>query len=741
MHYNLEPTLSSRDRNKPSSDLPPTPPTSAISAVLPPQPDFLRSREMPPRCVTRACINCQRRKSRCVRSVGRGRTGDGAPCSYCAQTGKSCSFENPPDRTPLTRNNLDAAELRCAQLRSLIKSLNPDLDIDSAIGQQAHTPSSSQAIEAAWDASTLHEYEWHEDSLSPEAEHHRLAGSDGMATISNNDSGYLGPLYLDTAVIDNHPLGSSSGSYLLGEIDPDITLRPQAGRRRAQRMTDPSQRAPWLDGPEPLDLPLSYAASQLIDAFFIRYNTSYPILHEKAFRDRVVARPVRLLPHSPWRVIYYMVLAIGHWATSDETEHLRARYYTAARASFSFQMLESGTTETVQAFLLVGNYLQKRDRANTGYNFIGLAYRMAVGLGMHHDPPTSDSNTVGHERRRQIFWTAYCFESGFNITTGRPPAISETFFDTKLPLNIDDHDLSLQSPVPQELNYPTTCSAIIAQARLAKIGDAIYREFLLARTNGSKIEYRLAESLNRELTGWKQSLPPFFEDPPSSTPWFQGPRAVVLWKEQNLRILLWRGSQDPPAFLTTRVTANERCMDATLETIHDIAGFCMLGDITMYQSLAWYATYFIFQAALVLEACPLQNSAHDPGQMMVQTQLWQHSTMEVRSCLRKLSETSKSAERCLELLDQVQTRFRPVIRNGFEAGESREGVSNHQLELVPEIPVDVQVANDPATYNPDQQQELGNELTDPSLRGFLDEMSLDYMDNLPLDFLFGEWPA
>ncbi|VUC36540.1 unnamed protein product [Clonostachys rosea] len=683
---------------------------------------------MPPRCVARACINCQKRKSRCVRSVGRngGRSDDGAPCSYCLQTGKSCSFESPPDRTPLTRNNLDAAELRCAQLRSLIKSLNPDLDIDSALGQQAPSPSSYQATEAAWDASTLHEYEWHEDSLSPEAEHHRLVGSDGMATISNNDSGYL---------------GSSSGSYLLGEIDPESSLRPQAGRRRAQPRADPSLRAPRLDGPESLDLPLSYVASQLIDAFFLRYNTSYPILHEKSFRDRVADRPVRVLPHSPWRVIYYMVLAIGHWATSDETEHLRARYYTAARASFSFQMLESGTMETVQAFLLVGNYLQKRDRANTGYNFIGLAYRMAVGLGMHHEPPTSDSNTVGHERRRQIFWTAYCFESGFNITTGRPPAVSETFFDTRLPLNIDDHDLSLQSPVPLELDYPTTCSAIIAQARLAKIGDAIYREFLLARANGSKIEYRLAESLNRELTSWKQSLPLFFKEPPPSTPWFQGPRAVVLWKEQNLRILLWRGSQDPPAFLTTRVTANERCMDATLEIIHDIAGFCMLSDVTMYQSLAWYATYFIFQAALVLEACSLHTSAHDPGQIMVQTQLWQHSTMEVRSCLRKLSETSKSAERCLELLDQVQNRFRPYMRGGFDAGENREGVPSNQSDLMPEISMDLQVPNELATYNPDQQQELGNELTDPSLRGFLDEMSLDYMDNLPLDFLFGDWPA
>ena len=132
-----------------------------------------------------------------------------------------------------------------------------------------------------------------------------------------------------------------------------------------------------------------------------------------------------------------MVLAIGHWASSKESEHLQSKFNTAARSSLSLQMLESGTVETVQAFLLMGNYLQKRDRTNTGYNFIGLAYRMAIGLGLHREP-IGVEDTIGHERRRQLFWTIYCFESGFNITTGRPPTIVDGFIDIRLPRNVDD---------------------------------------------------------------------------------------------------------------------------------------------------------------------------------------------------------------------------------------------------------------------------------------------------------------
>lgn len=147
-----------------------------------------------PKCSSamRACVNCQKRKSRCLR----GSAGGEGPCSYCSRTSKTCSFETPPDRTPLTRKNLNAAERRCAQLRSLLSSLNPDLDIDSALDRL-----SSDRGDAHWqapqetDESTPGSYEWHEGSLSPESKstaQDDMLANDGMATLSTEDAGYLG---------------------------------------------------------------------------------------------------------------------------------------------------------------------------------------------------------------------------------------------------------------------------------------------------------------------------------------------------------------------------------------------------------------------------------------------------------------------------------------------------------------------------------------------------------------------
>nr|XP_036579674.1 C6 transcription factor [Colletotrichum truncatum]KAF6787354.1 C6 transcription factor [Colletotrichum truncatum] len=681
--------------------------------------------------IVRACVNCQKRKSRCMRG-----SVPNDPCSYCTKTGKTCSFESPPDRTPLTRKNLDAAELRCTQLQNLLLSLNPDLDIESALKRSTidnkEGEHSSYATEES-DETTPHSYEWHEGSLSPINQSNSTNDNDGMATLSSHDSGYL---------------GSSSGSQLLGEIDSVIHVSnttkdyqiPAHRKRRRQ-----SSNSSGFPTPESLDLPLSYISSRLIDSYFLLYNTSYPILHETTFRNRVKAGHRQRLVGSPWKVVYHMVLTIGHWLSSKESEHQQSGYYSAARSYLSLQMLESGTIETVQAFLLMGNYLQKRDRTNTGYNFIGLAYRMALGLGLHREPPGSE-DTVGHERRRQLFWIIYCFESGFNITTGRPPAMSDSFTDTRLPRNIDDKELHFNAPVPAEVSYPTTYSAIICHTQLAKIADTIYHEFLLAKIAGTKVEFRVAETMERDLNRWRDTLPKYFRttDCPS---WFRAPRAVILWKEQNLRILLWRGSQKRHSYLPRKVDADAKCLEIAMQTIHDIAAFCMGYESSLNNGITWYATYFIFQATLVLEASYLTEASRPEEDRLA----WQHSVSKARACLKALEHNNRPARRCLEMLDRIHSQFQllpqldpaldpacflPMGLNQDATATFTETNAISETNEILELPSE----NEFSSYG-EIQSVYGEETTDPSLRMLLNEGPLDFMDNMPLDLLLDDWTA
>jgi transcriptional regulatory protein GAL4 len=82
---------------------------------------------------------------------------------------------------------------------------------------------------------------------------------------------------------------------------------------------------------------------------------------------------------------------------------------------------------------------------------------MALGLGLHREPPQQTAaDTLLNERRRVVWWIVYCFDSGFSLTTGRPITVSDSFIETRLPRNIDDSVRCImqreQNPVQININ-------------------------------------------------------------------------------------------------------------------------------------------------------------------------------------------------------------------------------------------------------------------------------------------------
>lgn len=693
----------------------------------------------------RACTNCRKRKSRCIGSAVNGQR-----CTYCAKTGKECSFEEPTERTPLKRKNLDAAERRCIQLELLLHSLNPDLDIDAALAKldvsssDGRPRSGSTKVQQA-DVSSQDEgdeteearYGWHEDFRPDTVGTREDASSadprgaepkeDGMGTFSTSDSGYLGSSSASSLLQDIASLLPTSN--IVGAIatgtSPNALSHSSSSPRTSQGFDQP-------------DLASSAATSLLIDSYFLFYNTSYPIVHEKSFRAKAANGWRQTKNQSTWAIVYYMVLAIGHYVSiTSSTPRTPSPFYTAARSRMSISMLESASLETLQAFLLMGNYLQKRGSPNTGYNLIGIACRIAFGLGLHREPPNAVDNML-HERRRQLFWTVYCFDSGFNITTGRPPTVTEGFIDIRLPRNVDDKNCNLTTGVVTEVDHPTPCSAIIAQAQLAKIADEIYREFLMAKTAGSKIPYQVADSFERNLGAWRQNLPYYFASPDVPN-WFLGPRAVVLWKSQNLRILLWRGVEKAHPFLPTKPEANHRCIDAATQAVHEIASFCSQFGEILHLGINWYATYFLFQATLVLEAGRLSLELRND----VDQELWQTSIARSRACLETLAKKGSSVGRFLEVLDKIHNHEFPVFSQPPQTTGIHLNVQSSSMPPTVSMTQDEsylldgmfgnalgshQAYLDAAGFSPSEF------VTDSTLRMLVDQMPLDFFDQQTGEF-------
>jgi transcriptional regulatory protein GAL4 len=180
-----------------------------------------------------------------------------------------------------------------------------------------------------------------------------------------------------------------------------------------------------------------------IDAYFLNYHTSYPFVHEPTFRAQFNEPSLR--PHgTAWQILLNTILALGAWSIGDDSSDLDVTFYQEARACLQqASVFETGNLTLVQALLLLSNYAQKRNKPNTGWNYLGLAVRMAMSLGLHKEFPGWKISLLQREIRRRLWWGVFIFDSGAAKTFGRPILLpEECVMDCKQVLNIHD-DVSI----------------------------------------------------------------------------------------------------------------------------------------------------------------------------------------------------------------------------------------------------------------------------------------------------------
>jgi hypothetical protein len=95
-------------------------------------------------------------------------------------------------------------------------------------------------------------------------------------------------------------------------------------------------------------------------------------------------------------------------------------YLEQATQAICADVLEAGSLTLVQGFTLLSNLAQKRNKPNTGSTYLGIAVRMAIGLGLHRELPFWRISAFEREVRRRVWWVVFIFDSGACITFGRP---------------------------------------------------------------------------------------------------------------------------------------------------------------------------------------------------------------------------------------------------------------------------------------------------------------------------------
>ncbi|CZR66656.1 uncharacterized protein PAC_16557 [Phialocephala subalpina] len=489
---------------------------------------------------------------------------------------------------------------------------------------------------------------------------------DGMAslTVDDREAGYL---------------GVASGAALLRIIDPLPASRKKAtsSRHRLERFSSGSaaMTAPLYEQPNPNRQILD----SMIDSYFRVYHLNYPIVHEPTFRaqySEVIPRP----NGDCWIILAYVVAAIGVFTTATSSlDNTDLTLFAQAKSLFSINFLEAGNLTLVQALTLISNYQQKRNMPNSGYNYTGLAHRMAMGLGLHKEFQGWNISPLKMEIRRRVWWSLCVFDVGATITFSRPMTWPWRGSEVALPINISDRELTASSKsYPPEIAEITPYTAVRTQANFHRITNRIYTRVISKPLSTAKELLDLDDTL---IGDWLYKLPPYFNEQSSIPPKYGFAHAVMRWRYRNLRIImyrpfvirkaLYRASQQDDSIESSKTY--ERCLEEARSSIVAISEFWKTNEHT--RVAAWYALYFLFQAALIPCIC-LRNSPLSP-----QAPDWRSQVRTTLATLTALSSVNSSSPRCHQVILKL---CEPFLQHddliGEETGDTNaeQGLADHE---------------------------------------------------------------
>ncbi|GAD92727.1 acetamidase regulatory protein [Paecilomyces variotii No. 5] len=188
-----------------------------------------------------------------------------------------------------------------------------------------------------------------------------------------------------------------------------------------------------------VSLPEQSLADELVEAYFAHVNPGYPIVDEDVFmtqyRNRDPSDPPPIL-------VLQAILLVGAHVSRPKPERDALKEIFFRRCKWLFDArVERNRDILVQVALLLTWHTDSTDDdvSANAYYWVGVAARLATGIGMHRNP-VSGSFTVRDRRMwRRVWWILVQFDVMVSLSYGRPQAINLDDSDV-LPLNPSDFE-------------------------------------------------------------------------------------------------------------------------------------------------------------------------------------------------------------------------------------------------------------------------------------------------------------
>ena len=185
-----------------------------------------------------------------------------------------------------------------------------------------------------------------------------------------------------------------------------------------QHITHEPERMPR----EAFILPDTALADELVEEYFTHINPGCPIVDEDIFmgqyRGRNPADPPSLL-------LLQCILLIGAHISRERPDRdiLKATFFRRAKMLFDARLEKNRDVVVQAALLLTWHSDGAEDIGANAWYWVGIAARIAMGLGMHRD--AGSSNLIHHDMRtwRRTWWILVQFDVTISLFYGRPQAM------------------------------------------------------------------------------------------------------------------------------------------------------------------------------------------------------------------------------------------------------------------------------------------------------------------------------
>lgn len=666
---------------------------------------------------TTACEPCRSRKIRC--------DGNKPSCEACTKRSQQCIYQATPD-IKSANDYVDSLVNRVAQLEQELNnahatilrlSSHPILPVEPP-QQQEQQPQYCQPFSNI------------DPRLLPENE--RAAMENGPVDAMGGDANLEAPDEGQTFYGSSSAHGFTRQMY--GIIPQNNANSPHSGPAETPSSNQhfPTSTSPYV-ATENFSLLPRELSDRLMRLYWDRVHVLYPFLHKPSFSQAYedLWRPVSehhprngtglglgdSKESGPSSVIFHCalnaVLALGLQFSDlplDEKERLSATCLSKSKDLLRLDLFDNGDIALVQTLLLLTQYFQSTNWPNKCWTTIGLACRLAQGLGLHIEENGVDQQISfeAREIRRRVWHGCVTLDIIVSMTLGRPAMLAGPS-TRSLPAPIDEDDeLEIGSSI-EFFRQSVKLYRIVERTLLGvyKMNGEHFTGYMAAEGR-SKID--VVHTLDEDLTRFMHDVPAGLKwqlsdlEPHEMTGTLARQSHVLHARFLHARILLHRpgflqycreqieaGGTRPPKPGSKIYLETSVCTRAALELITAVSKY----SATEATGAWWYNVFYTRTAAMVIllsGVCPpIREQIGDEEREEAWTKCVDILTKNlpqyapVRSCLTTLTALRQNVLRKTAQDGSNGGRLEQVTGNEVSTMNSSTGGASGSAALDPQL--------------------------------------------------------